>query len=385
MNDVIAPASVKELLEFVAATSPVLPVGNQTKPALAAAGGATPVSLRSLSGLIEYEPSEFTFTAWAGTPVAEVAEVLAAKNQYLPFDPPRIAAGCTLGGVVGAGIAGPGRVRYGGIRDFLLGARVVSGEGEVLTVGGKVVKNAAGFDIPKLLVGSLGRLGIMTELTFKVFPAPSAVSTLRVRCVSHDQAIERIAAAARARWEVDALEYVPRDNAVYLRLAGPEPVLEALAQDVMATWSGDVERLDPDEAQRFWDTLADWGQLPRGSVLVKVPTTLAQYQALQLACSEKVGIELRLGGAGTVTWITVNSAGANDESLLSDLHRELVNQSLPGMIVHHSHDHESADQVSCVVDNIFLGHPRQDRLGALIKQAMDPSGTFPWFSDAATD
>lgn len=364
MNEPIAPNSLEELQRFVSATPTVLPVGNLTKPALAATG-ATPVSLRGLSGLVEYEPSEFTFTALAGTRVAEIVEVLTAQNQYLPFDPPLVAAGCTLGGVVAAGISGPGRVRYGGIRDFFLGARLISGEGELLTVGGKVVKNAAGFDIPKLLVGSLGRLGILTELTFKVFPAPPATLTFRVTCANTDQAIERIAAAARSRWEVDAVEYLPRDRSVYLRLAGPEPVLESLSRCVVSTWNVDVARLEASESQAFWDSLAAWERLPAATVLVKVPSTLAQFRSLHKTCSAVDGLELRLGGAGSVTWIRCEHPG-----LLNELHRLLVDQQLPGMVVHASPDHVGS------IRRFWLGPQLDDHIGAAIKRAMDPFGKF---------
>ena len=151
----------------------VLPIGQRTKQSLSAGTDATLISLNQLSGIVQYEPSEFTFTALAGTTLHELIETLAEKGQYLPFDPPLVDAGATLGGTVSAGLSGPGRFRYGGVRDFLLGVKFISGDGEVITAGGKVVKNAAGFDIPKLLVGSAGRLGIMTELTFKIFPSPA--------------------------------------------------------------------------------------------------------------------------------------------------------------------------------------------------------------------
>src|SRR5690606_8123830 len=97
--------------------------------------------------------------------------------------------GATLGGTVAAGLSGPGRFRYGGVRDFLLGVRLVNGQGEVVRGGGKVVKNAAGFDIPKLLVGSLGRFGVIVELTFKVFPQPEHATTLKAHYASLDAAL----------------------------------------------------------------------------------------------------------------------------------------------------------------------------------------------------
>src|SRR5436190_11409249 len=117
--------------------------------------------MRHLSGMMEYDPAEFTFTALAGTPLAVVQKELAGNGQYLPFDPPLAAQGATLGGTVAAGLSGPGRLRYGGVRDFIVGVQWVDGSGTVIRGGGKVVKNAAGFDFPKLFTGSLGRLGIL--------------------------------------------------------------------------------------------------------------------------------------------------------------------------------------------------------------------------------
>ena len=110
--------------------------------------------------------------------------MLAEHGQYLPFDPLLAEAGATLGGTVAAGANGPGRYRYGGLRDFILGVRYVDGEGQIVYAGGKVVKNAAGFDIPKFMVGSLGQFGALVEMTFKVFPKPEAYATLRLECAS---------------------------------------------------------------------------------------------------------------------------------------------------------------------------------------------------------
>src|SRR5262249_20856303 len=144
----------------------VLTVGAGTKPRLSAVPGITRISTARLRGILEYDPSEFTFTALAGTSLGEISAVLAARGQYLPFDPPWVAAGSTLGGAVAAGLNGPARFRYGGMKDFILGVRFVDGTGRLLRMGGKVVKNAAGFDLPKFFVGSLGRFGALAELTF---------------------------------------------------------------------------------------------------------------------------------------------------------------------------------------------------------------------------
>src|SRR4029079_10168517 len=123
-------------------------------------------------------PSEFTFTALAGTPIKEIVHALGERGQYLPFDPMLVDSGATLGGTIASGLSGPGRFRFGGVRDFILGVQFVDGMGRLLRMGGKVVKNSAGFDVPKFLTGSLGRFGLITEATFKVFPRPENYLTV---------------------------------------------------------------------------------------------------------------------------------------------------------------------------------------------------------------
>jgi glycolate oxidase FAD binding subunit len=222
----IAPATLAELVAAVRSAPRVLAVGAETKPRLSAVE-AVKISTRGLRGIVEYEPEEFTFTALAGTPLADVVAALAERNQYLPFDPLFVAAGGTLGGAVAAGISGPGRFRYGGIRDFILGVRFVDGMGRLLRLGGKVVKNAAGFDVPKFLVGSLGRFGAIGEVTFKVFPRPEATLTRELPF-----AAETLARLARSRLAPDALDVPPGGATLLVRLAGPGRAIETLARKV---------------------------------------------------------------------------------------------------------------------------------------------------------
>ncbi|MBI4768870.1 MAG: FAD-binding protein, partial [Chloroflexi bacterium] len=158
------PTTIAEVRDAVRSLPRLLPRGGGSKPALSIPPeGVAALDLSGLTGLLEYDPAEFTFTALAGTPLSEVLAALSANGQYLPFDPPFAARGATLGGAVAAGLSGPGRYRYGGVRDFILGVRLVDGNGDLVRGGGKVVKNAAGFDIPKLMVGSLGQLGRSEE------------------------------------------------------------------------------------------------------------------------------------------------------------------------------------------------------------------------------
>lgn len=222
----IAPTTLAELAAAVRSAPRVLAVGAETKPRLSAVE-AVKISTRGLRGIVEYEPEEFTFTALAGTPLAEIVAALAERNQYLPFDPLFVAAGGTLGGAVAAGVSGPGRFRYGGLRDFILGVRFVDGMGRLLRLGGKVVKNAAGFDVPKFLVGSLGRFGAIGEVTFKVFPRPEATLTLEMPF-----ARETLARLARSRYEPDAIDVPPGGSTLLVRLAGPGRAIEPLAREI---------------------------------------------------------------------------------------------------------------------------------------------------------
>ena len=141
---------------------------------------------RGYSGIVCHEPSELFVTARAGTPLVELEAALAAHGQCLPFEPPHFGAGATVGGMVAAGLSGPARASVGSVRDYVLGVRMVNGRGEDLTFGGQVMKNVAGYDVSRLLAGSWGTLGLITEVSLKVLPVAPAEATLM--CVGLDQA-----------------------------------------------------------------------------------------------------------------------------------------------------------------------------------------------------
>jgi glycolate oxidase FAD binding subunit len=199
--------------------------GGGTKRGLVAKGDVM-LDMRGLSGITEYEPDEYTFTAKAGTTLKEIVETLGGEGQYLPFDPLFIEEGATIGGTVAAAMNGPGRLRYGGVRDFIIGVRFVDGEGRQIRGGGKVVKNAAGFDFPKLMIGSLGRLGVMTELTFKVFPKPEARLTAACEASDLRSAVELVCQIARGPFDAEAVELFPPGK-VFVRLAGHQAALKS--------------------------------------------------------------------------------------------------------------------------------------------------------------
>ena len=132
-----------------------------------------------LTGIVSYEPSELVVTARAGTPLAELESVLAERGQHLAFEPPHFGPHATVGGMVAAGLSGPARAATGGVRDYVLGLQMLNAEAELLTFGGQVMKNVAGYDVSRLMVGSMGALGLITEVSLKVLPMATAQATLR--------------------------------------------------------------------------------------------------------------------------------------------------------------------------------------------------------------
>ena len=152
--------------------------GSGSKDFYGEASEGDTLDMSAYAGIVAYEPKELVLTVRAGTRLADVEAELASQRQMLPFEPPHFGNDATIGGAVAAGLSGPRRPYAGGVRDFVLGTRIVNGKGEDLSFGGRVIKNVAGYDISRLMAGSLGTLGVITEISFKVLPRPSAEATL---------------------------------------------------------------------------------------------------------------------------------------------------------------------------------------------------------------
>jgi len=206
------------------------------------------LDVRPLAGISRYEPSELVVTVRAGTPLAELEAALAEQGQCLAFEPPRFAAGGTVGGMVAAGLAGPARLAAGGVRDYVLGATMVNGRGEVLSFGGQVMKNVAGYDVCRVLAGSLGTLGLIAEVSLKVLPLPRAVATLRLE-LDAASAIRRVNELLGQPLPLNASAWW--DGMLVLRLAGAE----AAVQSALTRLGG--ERVEPALADPFWLGLRD--------------------------------------------------------------------------------------------------------------------------------
>ena len=148
------------------------------------------LNTQDLQGIVSHEPSELVVTVRAGTPLAALESVLAAQGQCLPFEPPHFGSGATVGGMVASGLAGPARASTGSVRDYVLGARLLNGKAEDLYFGGQVMKNVAGYDVSRLLAGSWGTLGLITEVSLKVLPKAPAEATLVCAGIAQQAALD---------------------------------------------------------------------------------------------------------------------------------------------------------------------------------------------------
>jgi glycolate oxidase FAD binding subunit len=221
-------------------------VGGNSKLFLGRAPQGNPLELAGHRGVVDYEPGELVMTARAGTPLAEVEATLAEHGQMLAFEPPRLGASATLGGTIACGLSGPRRPYAGAARDFVLGVRLLNGRGEVLAFGGRAMKNVAGYDVSRLMVGAMGTLGVLLEVTLKVLPKPALEMTL---------AHESTPAAAIETMNRWAASPVPLSGAcydgerVYLRLSGGRTAVAATRARIGG------EPLDNGRA--FWERLRE--------------------------------------------------------------------------------------------------------------------------------
>lgn len=294
--------------EAIAAGGRLRPVGGGSKTALAPSpDDPERLAVGHLTGVVEYEPAEYTVTVRAGTPIAELRDLLAAQGQHLPFDPPFAEAGATAGGTVTAGLSGPGRFRYGGVRDFLLGVRFVDGRGDAHLGGGRVVKNAAGFDLPKLMVGSLGRFGVLTELTFKVFPAPEAHATVVFDAGTRTKAAGLLVTLGRSPLDLISLELAPPSRLV-VRIGGIAAALDARLERLQEALGGEGELATGAADDAIWGGARSFRWVPEGHALVKAPLTPPRVPALEEVFTRIEGdldmtLPRRYGAGGSVIWL----------------------------------------------------------------------------------
>lgn len=359
MSTSLRADAVEEAQEAIRGHERVLARGGGTKPALSSPPeGTVTLDVSGLTGIEDYDPEELTFTARAGTPLGEIEDALAENGQYLPFDPPLVAAGATLGGAVAAGTSGPLRYRNGGVRDFILGVRFLDGEGRAVRAGGRVVKNAAGFDLAKLMVGSAGRLGVMVELSFKVFPQPQAWATLTFDCAGLDEALAVIGTLATAPIDVEALDLEPPGR-LRLRMAGIADAMPARLERLEGILERSGERLEGEEEGALWREARDFSWVAQDAAIVKVALVPKQVPELESRLEPRE-VQRRYGAGANVCWLAW--PGARPVQELDELLRSL---DVAGVFITGS------------PAKPMVGVHRGGAFAQRVKAALDPTGRFP--------
>lgn len=380
-----------------------VPLGGRTKRGLAHAHQAadsrpvTEVDLTEHAGIVAYEPSEFLITARAGTTVAQLQSELASSGQFLPCDPLFIEGGATLGGTVASGLSGSSRLLYGSLRDFVMEVQFIDGIGQIVRGGGKVVKNAAGFDLPKLMVGSYGRLGIITELTFKVYPAPTGAITLLFSFNKLDAAVDALQRLTALPLPLAAIDICPSPESHWLlavRFCAPIESLRAVATRARAviakTASNEVSCLGPaafdplransEEDTSWWVQQAAFIEGTGDCWLVRVATGPSMFAPLEatrqtVIAKTATNVDVRYTGAGSIAWLR----GETIEQLV-EIDRGLKQLQLAGIIV----------SFGAAIGNTLGANPSQANglpqaigdtswklFANRIQQALDPLQRFP--------
>lgn len=292
------------------------------------------VSTRALSGITDYQPAELVMTARAGTSRAEVAAALASQRQHLAFEPPafgplfnRDGVSGTIAGVFMSNLSGPRRFTAGAARDHLLGVRGVSGRGDVWKSGGRVIKNVTGYDLCKLMAGSWGTLSLMTELTFKVLPAPEISASILIHEADPGSALALLSRLAGNSSQPSGLAYLPAaiasrlttsiaapeaESACVVRVEGSVTAVRQRLRDLRAVLRTDtrISTLEDAASRALWDEIRDVRGLAANPVILRV--SLAPFSAREMV-AEWSGHESHLwyaDAAGGCIWIGTNEQSA---------------------------------------------------------------------------
>ena len=301
---------------------------------------------RAYAGIVAYEPTELVIVARAGTPLLEIEAALDERNQMLAFEPPRFGPASTIGGVVAAGLSGPRRQAVGAVRDFVLGATLLDGKGDVLRFGGQVMKNVAGYDVSRMLAGSLGTLGLIVDVSLKVLPKPFLETTLRFE-LGQKEAIERLNTWGGQPLPISASAW--HGGVLIVRLSGAVAAVKAAVQKM----GGEEDSMAAD----FWNELRDYGNL----FLAK-----AEGPALWRLSVPSVAPPLDLQGEQLIEW------GGAQRWLRTDADATKLRA-----VVEKAGGHATLFRGGNKGDGVF--HPLAPAVAAIhrnLKNAFDPSGIF---------
>lgn len=389
------PSTPDEVLSAVqwalAEEAPIEIVGHGTKRNIGRPQQTEHVlDLSGLAGVTLYEPEELVLSARAGTPLAEIEELLARYGQQLAFEPmdygPLLGAAPgkgTIGGVLAANLSGPRRLKAGAARDHILGVHAVSGRGEAFKSGGRVVKNVTGYDLSKGLAGSWGTLAAVTELTFKVLPAAETEMTLAIRGLIDDVAIAAMALAMGSSAEVSSAAHLPEgvahrvldgrlgsDAATLLRVEGFGPSVNYRIESLMQLLgkAGPLERIEADQARDLWRQIRDCAPFADGTEkpVWRVSVAPSEAAKLTLAFRMEAAAEAFYDWQGGLVWLRV------EEDAEAETLRRLVQKIGGG----HATLVRASPGLRTAVPVFQPQPPALAALSSRLKEQFDPKGIF---------
>ena len=296
--------------------------GNEPRGAL--------LDTRSHAGIVDYEPAELVVTARCGTPLAELESILDEKGQCLAFEPPHFGDGATVGGCVAAGLSGPRRAAAGALRDYVLGAKIIDGQGRVLTFGGQVMKNVAGYDVSRLLAGSLGTLGLIAEVSLKVLPKPAQEVTLALD-LNEAEALNAMAGWSSQPLPVSATAWY--DRKLLVRLSGSTAAVRAASAKIGGSPADGAWEAIREQRHRFFGGEGPLWRIavPAASPSLSISNPFIEWNGmLRWVRSEAPAAQIRevakrAGGHATLFRAADKAAGAFSplDPVLARLHREV--------------------------------------------------------------
>lgn len=375
------PTSVTELAAIVAEAharqSPLAIAGSGTRAGLGRpVQAAASISTAGLTGITLYEPAELVIAARAGTPLREVTETLAARNQRLPFEPMdhRTLYGTTgeptVGGIAAGNVSGPARINLGAARDAMIGLKFVNGRGEDIKSGGRVMKNVTGLDLVKTLAGSHGTLGVFHEVCFKVLPRAEAEATLQLTGLGDGAAIEALSTALGSPFEPTGAAHLPARGTeparTLIRIEGfaASIAYRAGALAKLLARFGTLDRLGEQEAGALWQAIRDVGSLVGPEAMIwriSAPPSKAAALGERLKAD---GAELVYDWGGGL----VSAAFALDATIASRIH------ALAKAAGGHATLLRASDEIRRTVDVFAPPAPALMAMQLKLKASLDPSG-----------
>lgn len=380
-----APASERELAAIVteaaSARTPLAVEGGGTRVGLGRPmQTAATVTVAGLTGVTLYEPSELVISLKAGTALSAVEELLAQNRQRLAFEPidHRTILGAsgvpTIGAVAAANLSGPRRIQAGAARDSLIGIRAVTGRGDIIKNGGRVMKNVTGYDLVKFMSGSYGTMGIFTEVSFKLTPIPEAEATLVIRGLDDRAAVRALSSALGSPWGVTGAAHLPakdlKEACTLIRLDGFEASVNERIEKLSSTLAGfgAVDVLPGADAPSLWKAIRDVTVLgaPKSAALWRISVKPSDGPDVVEAVSRDLSCQAVYDWGGGLIWLAVDEAG--------DTAGAAVIRAAVARVGGHATLVRAADSVRVSVDVFEPQPPALMDIQRRLKATFDPEG-----------